>query len=60
MASLASRMDGIEERNTLPVLYVVYTPNTTPRLPTPKLVTFTKLRLPNLGKFDRTDLALYP
>ena len=60
MASLASRMDGIEERNTLPVPHAAYTPNTTPRLPTPEPVTFTKPRLSNPGKFDRIDLALYP
>ena len=61
MASLASRIDDIEERrNTLPVPPAVYTPNTTTREPTPEPVTFTKPRLPNPGKFNGTDLALYP
>ena len=31
-----------------------------PQSPTPEPATYTKPRLPNPGKFDGTDLALYP
>jgi hypothetical protein len=61
MASLASRIDDIEERrSTLPVPPVAHTPNTTTREPTPEPAAYTKPRLPNPEKFDGTDLALYP
>jgi hypothetical protein len=59
MASLAERIDDIEERHDVPPAPLAvptptstFTPSTTPE-PT----TYTKSRLPNPEKFDRTDLA---